>query len=124
LVINHTSYTDSTNINKNPSLHGRIHQKVNFIETLKAKAHALALLSDKTLDLEASLSTYLLTIQWTDSLKKVNILDGNELFWNKQHQEIYEGAIHAAHQLYQKTNKAEYIDTALKIAEKSTAAFA
>ncbi|MCG8328789.1 MAG: CHAT domain-containing protein [Chitinophagales bacterium] len=109
-------FTDSLDILSNPSLDGSVYDDIHFLETLHQKARILSLLPD---NLESSLSTYLLAIQWTDSLRQTYTLEENELFWSEQFKEIYSEAIHTAYQLFEKTQSQQYLKTAFLLSEKS-----
>ena len=115
------AFTDSLNIYQNPSLEGNVLDDIHFLETLHEKARTLFLRSKQEKDLTASLSTYLLAIEWIDHLKQSYVLEDNGLFWGERFKTIFSEAIHTAYLLSEITKAPEYIETALILSEKSKA---
>ena len=121
LVALKPDFTDSLDVYSNPNLQGRTYDDIHLLEALQVKAKIFSLLSDDSENLSASLSTYLLAIQWTDSLRQTYVLEDNELFWSERFKTLYSEAIHVSYQLFEKTGDSKYIETALALAEKSKA---
>lgn len=121
LVENAFLFPNSVDIYSNPSLKGKVHEQIFFLDALQAKAQTLARFSDKKKDLRASLETYQLAIQFTDSLRQDYILEDNELFWGERYKEIYSEAIHTAYRLFELEKDVDYLELAFSLAEKSKA---
>jgi CHAT domain-containing protein len=120
LVSIKNDFTDSLDIFSNPTLGGSLYDDTHLLETLHEKARILALLPDDSgRHLKFSLSTYLLAVAWTDSLRQSYVLEDNELLWSKSFKNIYGEAIHTAYQLYKNTQSPKYLNTAFALSEKS-----
>jgi CHAT domain-containing protein len=119
LVSIKNDFTDSLDIFSNPTLGGSLYDDTHLLETLHEKARVLALVPDDSgRYLEFSLSTYLLTVAWTDSLRQSYVLEDNELQWSKSFKNIYSEAIHTAYRLYENTQSPAYLKTAFALSEK------
>ena len=70
LVSIKAGFSDTLDLFINPTLDGIINDDIYFLESLHQKAKMFSCLSDNQKEIAASLSTYLLTIQWTDSLRQ------------------------------------------------------
>jgi len=119
LVASKPDFSDSLNLHQNPSLQGNVYDEIHFLEVLREKARMLSFLPNNLQNLESSLSTYLLAIAWTDSLRHNYVLEDNELFWSESFNGIYEEAIHIAYRLYEKMKAPAYRETAFRLSEKS-----
>jgi hypothetical protein len=122
LATNDTTFSANGSIYELPLLNARVHEPIYFLDALVAKAEALFQLNEQPKNLNASLGTYLHAIAWTDSLRKIYVLEDNELFWGKRYREIYEAAIHTAYRCYEQNGEAQYQHTAFALSEKSKAA--
>lgn len=120
LMFNQIDSTAPINIYAHPQLN-KTYDKIYFLDALQAKARAFTKLSKQPKDLIASLETYELAIQWTDSLRQDYILEENELFWSQRYKQIYEAAISVCYQLFEHTSDKTYLYNALAYAEKSKA---
>ncbi len=118
LIENHASFTDSLKFESNPPLKG-IYEPIYFWKAMQGKAQTLASFPDSSKNLEASLATYQVLIQWTDSLQSIHATETASLDWSGEFKQIYEEAIAVAFRLYQNTQKSDYLDLAFSFSEKS-----
>ena len=118
LIANHAIFTDSINLQTNPSLTG-IYDPVYFLEAVHAKAKTQASFTDNSKYQEAALATYRLTVQWIDTLQASYSSEASQLDWSSEFKPIYEEAIEVAFRLYQKTQDTKYLNLAFIFSEKS-----
>jgi CHAT domain-containing protein/tetratricopeptide (TPR) repeat protein len=121
LVSNDTTFSGTESVSELPLLNTRVYEPIYFLDALVAKAETLSKLSGQEGNLSASLETYLQAIAWTDSLRKMYVLEDNELFWGERYRKIYEAAVHTAYQCYEQSGDIQYINTAFALSEKSKA---
>lgn len=118
LIENHESFKDSLSLRNNPQLSG-IHDPTYFIEALSGKARALASLGENEADLNASLNTYELAMQWMDSLQTTYSSENAQLDWSETFKDIYEDAIHTAFLCHELNDNPEHLELAFVFSEKS-----
>ncbi|MFK7905085.1 MAG: CHAT domain-containing protein [Chitinophagales bacterium] len=118
LTINHATFKDSLQWQNNPPLEG-VHNPEYFLETVHGKAKTLARFTDSKAHLKASLETYQLLIQWTDSLQVGHATETASLDWAELFKQIYGEAIDVAYRHYQSTQDLTYLDLAFAFSEKS-----
>ncbi|MCB0706867.1 MAG: CHAT domain-containing protein [Saprospiraceae bacterium] len=118
LIVNSTGFSDSLNIYANPDINSFKHP-IYFLESLHAKAGALAAYSDEQEGLEAALNTYDLTISLIDSLRADYVLESSQLIWGKKFKQIYGEAAEVARRLNVRGGSDQYLEQAFAYIEKS-----
>ncbi len=108
----------NSNINKTSSIDNAF--KVDIaLETLHQKAIILEAINTKESKLQA-LNTYQLAIEWMERIRQNMAFDASKENLNT-FSDIYTNAVSLAAELYQKTNKTEYLASAFEWSEKEKA---
>jgi CHAT domain-containing protein/tetratricopeptide (TPR) repeat protein len=116
---------NNSGIYQNPKDYSNTVSPLILFEVFRNKAHAFRKYfgqTRKTVDLEASLSTYQLAFQLADRIRKGYDSDEAKMFFNHTVSPVYEEAIATAFQLFGQTRQEDYLQAAFALAEQSKAA--
>lgn len=112
-------------ITDNPNPGEEVYSLDYMLASLKHKAFALYLLSnelDKRVNLEASLATYELAMEYIEKIRMGHHTEESQLLLSESEHETYMQAIHAAYKLYEFTGEKTFLEKAFIFSEKSKAA--
>ncbi|MFP4365632.1 MAG: CHAT domain-containing protein [Bacteroidales bacterium] len=124
LIANCISF-NSLVITENPKSGEEVYSLDYMLASLKHKAFALYLLSnemDKKANLEASLETYELAIEYIEKIRMGHHTEESQLLLSESEHETYMQAIHAAYKTYEFTGEKIFLEKAFIFSERSKAA--
>jgi CHAT domain-containing protein/Tfp pilus assembly protein PilF len=115
----------SDNIRYNPSTADHSYSRDFMLESLKHKAYAHYLLSgdrDMRENLEASLSTYKLAMDYIEKIRTGHHTEDSRIMLSESEHQTFLQAVHVAWKLYEMTSGSVYLEEAFTFSERSKAA--
>ena len=115
---------NETDIYKNPEIFSEVFSYINLFNTLAAKADAMKLLYQEEKDiklLQASLETYRCAFSLADYVEKTYNSDEARLFLNKIKYTVHSKPIDISLELYDLTQKREYLEKAYTFDQQNKA---
>lgn len=118
LINNHETFQDSLDYSNNPSLVG-VYEPIYFLEAIWGKGKTLASFENQIDQLDLSLNTFQLAMQWADTMHLSYAAETTQLDWSSKLKQLHEDAIGVAYACYQISQEAKYLDLAFTFSERS-----